>query len=93
MEGRRGILPDLHNIGDCKEQAKQSNPESKFISLEDTLRELIATNNVNSSNAMAGESLRTGGPPPAKPFSNMLPANTNKLLDDKVRTYYARYFI
>ena len=93
MEGRRGLLPDLHNIGDCKEQVKQSNADSNFITLEETLRELIATNNGNSSKALVGESIHTGGPPPAKPFSNMLPANTNKSLEDKVCTYYIQYFL
>lgn len=84
MEGRRGLLPDLRNIGDCKEQVMGSNAESNFITLEETLRELIATNNGNSSKALAGESILTGGPPPAKPFSNMLPLNTNKAPEDKV---------
>ena len=82
MHGRQDRLPDIYHIGNQKEQ--RNNEASNFTTLEETLRELIATSNGTTSKSVTGETIVTGGPPPAKPFPGMHPANINNDPDVKV---------
>ena len=84
MDGNQDFIFPKNITRENNGSGNGMHPGSNLSSLEETLRELIATSNGAAKKAAAGENLLTGGPPPAKPFPDSLPANLNKVLNTQV---------
>ena len=84
MERNRNFLPNSLGTPGSSENWPNVPTRSSLPSLEDQLREIMAKGNGNASNAMVGDNMLAGGPPPAKPFPDPAPATNNDDYQNKV---------